>query len=234
MAEENVFAEKPEIKIVDDLKFIKHRTIKDLLNEPENQEFKIHVLDFIENIKNRDFQNFAAVKKEINEIHPHSIDLNDYNIDDVELRMYDKVINDIDSQRSRVSEIMSRAQADFLWIDSMFESLFKIWVGKFSKQSSDKKREGDAESILSFILIEKIRRREIFDLAKNKFMLLSSKMDAISRKVAIATELRKPFKGQGMEFETETPYRAVEKLKPKVPITEKPFEQTSLDDSCFK
>src|ERR1035437_8743397 len=234
MAEESVFAEKPEIKIVDDLKFIKHRTIKDLLNEPENQEFKIHVLDFIENIKKRDFLSYQDIKKEIEEIHPHSINLNDYDIDDSNLGMYKKIINDIDAQRSRVAEIMSHAGADFLWIDSMFESLFRIWAGKFSKQSSDKKREGDAESVLSFILIEKIRRKELLDLAKNKFFLLGAKMEAISKKTIITMGLLKNFQGQGEEYETETPYRAVEKLKMKVPITEKPFAQVSLDDECFK
>jgi hypothetical protein len=103
---------------------------------------------------------------------------------------------------------MSFAQADYNRIENAYESLLKIWVGKFSSSSSDKKREGEAEMILYFLLVERTKRKELYEMAKHKFNLFTFKMDAISRKISIAFEIRKSFPGKGHEYDIDKKSRA--------------------------
>jgi hypothetical protein len=108
---------------------------------------------------------------------------------------------------------LSQAQSDLLWIKKTHERLYAEWVGKYSEQKSDKKREGEAEEILNFFFNERMKRDEIFNLIKNKYDLLNSKLELVSRKITIALDNRKIFAGVNAEHDSNTKYRAEFKKK---------------------
>lgn len=195
---------------MEDLKFIKDEKIIEILNKDENLSFKSALIDTMDFLKTRSFLNYEKIVKELNSIRKNSIDIDEYYKVDHDLSMYIRIINDIDGYRSRVSDIFSRAQGDLYSIDKAYDSLYKIWSGRFSKQSSDKKREGEAEYILHFLFEERIKRKDLHDMAKTKYNMLSAKMEAISRKITIAQELLKIVPGGNLEYNSKN-HRAEEK-----------------------
>ena len=86
--------------------------------------------------------------------------------------------------------MLSSAHADFDAVDHWYDQLEKVWVAR-SKAKSKDKREGEAAEILSFLLPEKLKRKEIHEMVKNKFNLMGHKMEAISREITIGLEMRK-------------------------------------------
>lgn len=198
----------PDEEDYDDLTFIAIKSVKETLNEEKNVEYKEMLISSFCMLKKRGFLNYDNVRKEIVSIRKNSIRIEDYVTDDTDLGMYHRIMNDIDQYRSRLSDIMSYTMADQYWIEKTYETLFNIWVGKFSSLSSDKKREGEAEMILFFLMPEKIRRKELYELAKNKFQQLNLKMETLSRKATITMVIAKSFPGNGHEYDTDSPFRA--------------------------
>ena len=84
-----------------------------------------------------------------------------------------------------------------------YDTLKDMWIGCYSKLTSDKKREGEAERILSFLVQERLLRKEIHSLVKSKFNLMQGKMDAVSRHITLALEIRKEYQGTNKEFEAK-------------------------------
>jgi len=209
-SEEEVKEEQSNVNEDDELMaIIGHRSVVEMLNEGKNREYREMLVSSVEFLNGRKFLNYNKTISELSKVSIHSVNLDDYREEDSNIGMYARIINDIDNSRSRISNIMAYAQADLYWVEKTYETLFKVWVGKFSKMTSDKKREGEADQVLFFLLSERIKRKELIDTAKNKFNLMNAKMDAISRKITIASELMKHHPGLGNVYDTDSATNAI-------------------------
>ena len=196
-----------------ELSFIKSKEINSLLNEEINLDFKEALIDMMIMLNKRCFLDADKVKEEIFNITDHSINVDDYETDSNDLITYHKIINDLDQSRSRLSELLSDAESDFECVKTAYDTLKNMWIGCYSKQTSDKKREGEADRILFFLIGERIKRKEVFSLVKEKFTLIKNKMDSVSRHITIDLEFRKEYRGCNLEYDYNKEYRAEKKRK---------------------
>jgi len=210
------------------LDFIEIDSVNLLLDELDNLEYKALLVREVKKMFDRQYLDFEKTKKEINEIENVSVRLSDYELDDTDLGICLRVIGDIDQYRSRLSTLLSQAQGDMDYIEEKVSRLYKVWT-IYSKQSSADKREGEAEKILFFLIEERQKRKEIYNLIKSKFGSMNHKMEAISRKITIIQEISRFYKGQHHEFETDGPFRArkkeeeiIEELKEELKKTGEP------------
>ena len=154
----------------------------------ETLPFKEILCDTLIKIKDRKFLNGIDVSQEVKEMDINILGTKN-EIEDLEL--YTNFIDKISAFRGRLTPILSKAHSDFLFVEKHYESLYKSWVAKFSKLGSDKKREGEAEYILRFMLDERILRENLYNSVKNVMNSLNGKMEAVSRKITIMQESHK-------------------------------------------
>jgi len=198
---------------VEELNFLSSEEAKILVKDPLVKGFKSILLSYVNFLRERHPLNIKQINDELSQMKKKSINLNKYISSGSEIEDYHRLINDIDQQRSRVIELTSKAQSDYNNIHEIHNNILSIWKGIFSKLSSDKKREGEAELIAEFLFLHEIKRKELFEALKSKLHDLTSKMDAVSRKITIAQETRKLFPGYGKGYESSGVYRLEEKSK---------------------
>ena len=87
--------------------------------------------------------------------------------------------------------ILSKVYSDYHVVNESYENLYRMWIGKFSRLSSDKKREGEAEYLLSFLSEKRTERSNFFNEVRSASKNLSEKMEALSRKITIIQEVHK-------------------------------------------
>ena len=194
-----------------DLDFLDTEEAIELVGKIDNESFKSILISDVTFLKERNTLNIEKIEDEIFNMKKHSINLADYVPEGDEIENYHRLINDIDQQRTRVVELTMMAQNDYNGIHSIYNQLISIWKGSFSGLGSDKKREGEADMIMHFLMNPKLRRKEIWEILKSKLSNLGNKMDAVSRKITIAQESRKMFPGHGKEYSSENKYRLSEK-----------------------
>ena len=200
------------------LQFLQSDEMNELLNKKDNLEFKNILINYSYNLYKRNFLNIKKIKKELDNIDLYDIDTSKYDIDTEELITYKKIMNDLDTSRSRLSYLLGRAESDYDFIEEKYKTLKEIWVGNFSKQSSDKKRYGEAERILYFLNDEKILRQEIYKKVKREFNRIQNKMDTVSRLLTLNSEMKKEYRYTYTDFDTDGKYRA--SYKDRSPIKE--------------
>jgi len=174
----------------DDLFFIKSQYAKDLLNQDHYKSYKEILLYGFDCLKKRSFLDIKKIKEEIDRIENLSIDMEDFRGGETDLLTLQRITARADGFKSRLSDILCDSQSDYETINKWYEQLEKIWASKSQAKSQDK-RIGEAAEILIFLLPEKIKRKEIYEKVKNKFNLMGSKLEAISREITICLELRK-------------------------------------------
>lgn len=183
---------------VDDLYFIKDEEVKSLLKKSDNIEFKKTLIDTVKHIKERKMNSIMAIRKEIDSLYKDgglSINLDDYVPEGNYIWMYHQLINDLDAGRSRLMEISSQTSSDFACITDYYEKLNNIWKGCYSKQSSADKRSGESDRVTFFLMHSLIARRDIHTAVKSRLSDVTSKMEALSRKITVAQEMLKNFPG---------------------------------------
>ena len=196
------------IEEIESLSFVKSEQMREKILLPENSDFKERLVKVMTIIfVKRSYLDFARTKKEIDDIG----DINIFGvrfehpgyIPDSDPVAYYQIINKLDTFRSRTSSLLSSAQSDMEWMDSYYDHLCKAWASMCSQLRSDQKRMSEAETVLYFLLPEKLRRRELFNIVRNKFFSLGAKMEAVSRKISLYMHEGKNFPGSTMEFSPE-------------------------------
>jgi len=163
-------------------------TAKELISLSENKEFLNLIQKTILRLKSTQFLTEDLVCKEI----LYFSNLTSFNFGTVpSLEMFSQSLDKIQQAKDRISDLYQRSLSEYNSVETTYNSLFKIWTGKFSKLSSDKRREGEAEFILSWILFLRIERKNILNSLKIFYENLISKSDTVSRKITINQELNK-------------------------------------------
>jgi len=159
---------------------------KQLMALPENAEFKHSILSSLEHIKKRKFLDEKEVYLELEKIAKKTMFQTDRNILDIKEYIY--ILDQIQAAKDRVSALYQQAVSDNNLVERVYNKLYKVWTGKFSKLSSDKRREGEAELILSWMWFTKIERKNILTYVKIFHENLNSKSEVVSRKITIHQE----------------------------------------------
>lgn len=162
--------------------------VNEMLNEDGRLPFKEKLIDFIEDMHGRKFLNKADISQEIRDM---KVDVIVEKTDDYDIESYIPLLNVITGFRDRLTSILSRAHAEHLYIEKKHEALFNAWFARFSKLSSDKKREAEAEYVLDFLLNERLERENLFNYVKNSVANMNSKYEVVSRKISIVHEVHK-------------------------------------------
>ena len=161
---------------------------KEILNIPENRVFKERLGRFIIEYKKRDFLEQEEIDKAIEDTEI-DITLSIDNEEDIEI--FNEQIDKVQKARDKFIKILNRANADYKFVSRWFEHFYEVWKGKFNRLSSDKKREGEAEFILSLMIDDLIRCDRMNDQAKSIYKNLNDKYESISRKITVIQELYK-------------------------------------------
>lgn len=165
------------------------KSVNELLNLNENEPFKFILVHFLKKIiSKKPFLDPEHVKQEMEKM---NVSLSFSIVSEDDLSAYYNIIDTIQGYRDRLTELLNRAENEFVFLDSNYEHLYKMWTGKFSRLSSDKRREGEAEYILHFMFDEKETRRCLYNNIKNVYVNMKNKMDAVSRKITIYQEVRR-------------------------------------------
>jgi len=212
--------------MIEKISFIDSDAINELLDIPSNFAYKSLLVKVVSKLSDRDFLDFDASIAEIKKIENTSIRAEDYEIDYDEIELYGRLVGDVDMVRSRLSDLLSKSSADLIFVNEYYDLLLSVWVGKYSELKSVDKREGEGKEIIAFLLDEKIKRKELYEIIKNKFYLMNSKLESLSRKITIKIESAKHFKGQYLEYPNSTV---------KSNISEKPISEDFKDkisDEC--
>jgi len=214
----------------DELYFIEIDHIKDLLNVGVNIPFKNTLIKKMEYLREETFCDLKTIRAEIIKMTKEireNLSLKDIGSDE-DLEAYISILNDLDQYRVRLYEIFSNVQSDYIRFNGIREILFGIWKGNYSTQKSVDKRDGEALQILEFLEFEKIKRKDLFNIAKNALDAISAKMEIVSRKITLVMEVMKQYKGKWIERESLTPTRSEEYRK------SKEESMSSLEDEVEK
>ena len=144
-------------------------------------------------MKNRSFLDIKKIKKEITDMENIAIKAEDFQGGNTDMGSFQEIIARIYGYRARLSDLLSSSHADYDIVDHWYKQLEKVWVARSGAKSKDK-REGESAEILSFLLPQKLTRKEMYEMIKNKFDLMNSKMEAISREITVGLELRRNIK----------------------------------------
>lgn len=159
---------------------------KDLMTLPENLEFKHTVQKVVEHLSKMSFLDEVEVQQEINKFAEKTAFA--MNKDVVDIKEYLRLLDNIQVAKDRISALYQQALSQNNFVETLYLNLFKVWTGKFSKLSSDKRREGEAELILSWMWYTKIERKNVVTSLKTFHDNLNSKSDIVSRKITIHQE----------------------------------------------
>jgi len=216
--------------VEEELYFIELDHVKTILNEDMNLPFKNTLIRKAEYIENEVFCNIDSTRIEILTITKEikeNLSLKDIGGDE-DLEAYISVLNDLDQYRIRIYEIFSNVQSDYIRLNGIFELLSEIWVGNYSTQKSQDKRKGDALQILEFLEFDRIKRKDLFNIAKNALDAIGAKMEIVSRKITLVMEVMKQYKGKWIERETLTPTRS-EGYKEEEKPSKKPLSNSLVE-----
>lgn len=163
--------------------------IQDLLNDPKNIDFRKNLSKAILFLKTLEpFLDYGEIKKEISKIEFNTRNMSTY---DDDLHEYADILGILQGYRDRISSIFSRAENEYTILEEYYNSLKIQWTGKFSRLSSDKRREGEAEFILSFFIQKRLKSKILFNYVKNSYKNISNKIEVISRKYTVISESNK-------------------------------------------
>lgn len=177
--------EKPKSKKEQDNNFL-GKTVNELLSTPEVEPFKKMILKDIKKIK--EYEPFLDPKKtyaEIESINPNiALEL----ISDDDIEIYTHILDEIQGYLDRLTYLSNRAEREHSCIKYYYDHLYLMWVGKFSRLSSDIKRKGEAEYILDFMFDQLVERSNLLNTIQGITKNLANKKDTVSRKVTIIQE----------------------------------------------
>ena len=163
-------------------------TAEELINRPESLQFKKILLRKLEIIKNHKMRDIEQTRKEVEGM---NIDISVDMANDTDIELYNRIMEIIQGFRDRIHHILSQAYSDFCVVEEAYNNLYRMWTGKFSRLSSDKRREGEAEYILSELSEKRRERENFYSEIRNASKNLNDKMEVVSRKVTIIQEVHK-------------------------------------------
>ena len=161
----------------------KIKTPEEMLNLSENKIFKDRMDKYNEIISNHSFLKKSNVNEAIDGIRLDLKGTLDFSKDNIEI--YSDVMNKIIQHKETVAHLSNRAFADYKITSSAYNNLCKQWVGVFSSQKSNEKREGEAHYLLSKLYDIMIGKEIIYENLKRMSFNLSSEADIISRKITL-------------------------------------------------
>lgn len=173
-----------------ELEFL-NKDINDILKDPSNYEFKKILIKTIEDLRAyKPYLDKDKVEEELDYIRENvSIEVEIENEADLEL--YNKIFDSLQAYRDRVVSLLTKAETESYLFDTYYNHLLKIWMGKFSKLNSEKRREGEAEYILDFMFKEKEQRKALHNSLKSFLNNIDRKKETVSRKFSIIQEVHR-------------------------------------------
>jgi len=184
MVEEEKEKPKKRTRLEVDLENLNY-SAKELMSLPENEDFKIVLQKAMERLTAKHFLSESKVQEDLDVF----AETTAFSAKDViNIREYETILNEIQKAKDRVSNLYYTAISENNFVNDLYDCLLKVWTGKFSKLSSDKRREGEAELILSWIWFTKIERKNIVTMLKLFHENLNSKSEIVSRKITIYQE----------------------------------------------
>jgi len=184
----------------EDIGFINQDDVIELLSHDNNLEFRKLIVAMMEKLKSRKFLNYKKTMEELESYGDINISINEEEAKELDVVLYYKLINLIDSVRSRISSLMTDAYIDYFVLENKHKTLREIWAANYSTKSSDIKRQGEAEMVLYFMNDELLKRKELYKILSDKFNVLNFKMESLSRKITIFTSSLKGFPGMNNEY----------------------------------
>lgn len=163
---------------------------KEILDLDYNKVFKDRLYEFIALYRDYDFLTEETIENFINKS-DIDITLSIENEGDIEI--FNDQIDKIQRAKDEFMPILNKAYRDYKFVTRWFEHFHAVWSGKFSRLSSDKKREGEAEFILGFMIKDMIRCDAMYENAKSIFKNLLDKYEEVSRKITVIQEVFKIF-----------------------------------------
>ncbi|MDO8609302.1 MAG: hypothetical protein Q7R95_02025 [bacterium] len=160
--------------------------IKGLIDDTENALFKNELKRIISQYCKSSFLNIDVTEKEIGNI-DFDIGLKIEKDEDIEL--YTEYIDRIQSNRDRMLSLLNLSDSDCLFFDLSYDYLHKLWTSRFSKATSQDKRDSEADIILHFFVKERAKRKLLHDKIKRVAYNLNEKMEAISKKIYIYNQV---------------------------------------------
>jgi len=154
----------------------------DIINLPKNKEFAKILIREINVLKNHPFLNIQDTRNHLDDF---ELNIEMFLKDDTYLSLYNDLLDDLESKRTESYRILDKANSDYTLIKAIYSSLKEIWLSKFSKETSDKKREGEAEYILSFMRDEIVRREVLKKRVDSVVEDVSQKINSVKKKVEI-------------------------------------------------
>jgi len=190
--EENNIDPKPKAKQASkkdqDIVFLE-KDVNELLGEDHNKSFKEKLVQKILNLKC--YQPYLEIDMVEEEINSFRVDTNVVLEVEGDIEIYTFLMETIKGYKERLFFLYNRAEKEFNLIENTYNHLFRMWVGKFSRLSSEKRREGEAEFILDFMFIEREKRRMLYNLVKNSLDQMTDLQSLCSRKVSVIQEVHK-------------------------------------------
>ena len=156
---------------------------KEILALPENKVFLSRMEKYNDKIKEHKFLDEDSINEELSQLNLSlnaSLDVNKDN-----LLAYSSVMNKIISYKERIAYLCNRGFADHKVVSGAYNNLYKQWIGVFSNQKSQDRREGEANYLLSSLHDMMITREVIYENLRRIAFNLSSEADMISRKITL-------------------------------------------------
>ena len=156
---------------------------QEILKLPENNFFFNRMEKYNEQIKDHNFLNEEKINEGIEEL---KLNLNNtLDVNKNSIKNYSDVLNKLIEYKDRVAHLSNRAFADYRVTSSAYNNLYKQWVGVFSIQKSQDRREGEANYILSGLHDLMVRKEIIYENLKRLAFNLSTQADLVSRKITL-------------------------------------------------
>jgi len=171
-----------------DIAFLE-KDVNELLGDDHNRSFKEKLVQKILNLKC--YQPYLDIDRVESEINSFRVDTNVVLEVEGDIEIYTFLMETIKGYKERLFFLYNRAEKEYNLIENTYNHLFRMWVGKFSRLSSEKRREGEAEFILDFMFIEREKRRMIYNLVKNSLDQMTDLQSLCSRKVSVIQEVHK-------------------------------------------
>lgn len=190
----------PKTKRDADLDYL-NLDVKQLMNLPENVEFRKIFIEAVSLFKDRHFQDIKKIKNEVEfyNNYPIIVDLEQ----DTEIEIYNHTMDVLQSYRDRLTTIISDTYADWNFIKKIYDDILEIWTGRFSKLSSDRRREAEGKFILHFLLKDRIERENLYKNVENVSMNITNKIEIVSRKISVLQIVYKVM-GAGVNVDAAT------------------------------
>lgn len=167
---------------------IRNVPVEDILNMQGNEIFKERTDKYAAEISKHNFLDRKKVEKEVKEMDfDTTININDED----DLLEYNILLDKLIACKDRITYLLNRSFADYHFLNSIYTSLFKQWVGVFSVAKSTDRREGEALYILNNLNSMVGDKEILYENLKRISFNYHTKAELVSRKITVLQQYYK-------------------------------------------